>query len=178
MALALLVGAAQAVGGLQSIAGDAGDRQLVGLDAAVRVETRGDGRGHAACRLGEDAFGLGQFLDRGDDLDVGDILGPSARVANHARGVDAVGRIADRQRARNGVRALRLDHVRVVLDGLRDGRAAGGLRAEEAAPACLRRGRVRSSSLNALRILVISEPPAMGTTTLSGRRQPSCSAIS
>ena len=34
------------------------------------------------------------------------------------------------------------------------------------------------SSLNAFRILRISEPPAMGQTTLSGSRQPSCSAIS
>ena len=31
---------------------------------------------------------------------------------------------------------------------------------------------------NALLIFVISEPPAIGTTTLSGKRQPSCSAIS
>src|SRR5712664_2013072 len=35
-----------------------------------------------------------------------------------------------------------------------------------------------TSSRNALAILVMSEPPAMGTTTLSGSRQPSCSAIS
>src|SRR5439155_27206755 len=34
------------------------------------------------------------------------------------------------------------------------------------------------SSSNAFLIFVISEPPAMGTTMLSGRRQPSCSAIS
>ncbi len=34
------------------------------------------------------------------------------------------------------------------------------------------------NSENDLRIFVISEPPAMGTTILSGRRQPSCSAIS
>ena len=35
-----------------------------------------------------------------------------------------------------------------------------------------------SSSFHALRILLISEPPAMGDTTWSGVRQPSCSAIS
>ena len=34
------------------------------------------------------------------------------------------------------------------------------------------------SSSNAFLILVINDPPAMGTTTLSGKRQPSCSAIS
>jgi hypothetical protein len=36
----------------------------------------------------------------------------------------------------------------------------------------------RDEFAKALRILRMSEPPAMGTTTLSGRRQPSCSAIS
>src|SRR6202011_5160467 len=35
-----------------------------------------------------------------------------------------------------------------------------------------------TSSRNPLAILPISEPPAMGTTTLSGSLQPSCSAIS
>ena len=35
-----------------------------------------------------------------------------------------------------------------------------------------------TSSRKALAILVISEPPAMGTTTLSGSFQPNCSAIS
>jgi hypothetical protein len=34
------------------------------------------------------------------------------------------------------------------------------------------------SSLKALWILVMSEPPAHGTTTWAGARQPSCSAIS
>src|SRR6266436_4812778 len=34
------------------------------------------------------------------------------------------------------------------------------------------------SSLKALAILVMSEPPAQGTTTCAGARQPSCSAIS
>ena len=36
----------------------------------------------------------------------------------------------------------------------------------------------RISSSNAFLIFVISDPPAIGTTTLSGKRQPSCSAIS
>ena len=35
-----------------------------------------------------------------------------------------------------------------------------------------------ASSRKALAILVINDPPAIGTTTLSGSRQPSCSAIS
>ena len=39
----------------------------------------------------------------------------------------------------------------------------------------------RPSAINsskAFLIFVMSEPPAIGTTTLSGRRQPNCSAIS
>src|ERR1035441_1766895 len=36
----------------------------------------------------------------------------------------------------------------------------------------------RISSSNAFLIFVISDPPAIGTTTLSGNFQPSCSAIS
>jgi hypothetical protein len=57
----------------------------------VRVEARGDGGGDAAGGLGEDAFGLGEFLDAGDDLDVGDVLGPAAVFADHLGGGGAVG---------------------------------------------------------------------------------------
>jgi hypothetical protein len=35
-----------------------------------------------------------------------------------------------------------------------------------------------TSSSNAFLILTINDPPAIGQTTLSGKRQPSCSAIS
>src|SRR5205814_251799 len=88
--------------------------------------------GDAAGRLGEDAFGLGQFLDGGNDLDIRDVFGPAAGIANGARGIDAVGGVADGQRAGDGVRALRLDDVAAVLYSLGDGRAARSLRAEEA----------------------------------------------
>ena len=84
---------------------------LVGRDAAVGVEAGGDGGGDAAGGLGEDAFGLGEFLDAGDDLDVGDIFGPAAGVADHLRGGGAVGRVADGERAGDGVGPLRLDDV-------------------------------------------------------------------
>ena len=103
-----------------------------GDDAAVGVEARGDGGGDAAGGLGEDAFGLGEFLDAGDDLDVGDVLGPAASLADHLGGGGAVGGVADGERAGDGVGALRLDVVSSLLDGDGDGRAAGGLRAEEA----------------------------------------------
>ena len=103
-----------------------------GDDAAVGVEARGDGGGDAAGGLGEDALGLGELLDAGDDLDVGDVLGPAAGGLDHLGRGGTVGGVADGQRAGDGVGLLRLDVVAALLDGLRDGRAAGGLRAEEA----------------------------------------------
>ena len=105
------------IGGLEAVAGDAGDGELIGLDAAMRVEARGDSRGDAAGGLSEDAFGLGEFLNGGDDFDVGDIFSPSAGFADGARGIEAVGRVADGERAGDGVGALRLDDVGAVFDG-------------------------------------------------------------
>ena len=96
------------------------------------IEAGGDGGGDAAGGLGEDAFGLGELLHAGDDLDVGDILGPAAGLADHLGGGGAVGRVADGERAGDGVGALRLDVVSSLLDGDGDGRAAGGLGSEEA----------------------------------------------
>ena len=80
------------------------------------VEARGDGGGDAAGGLGEDAFGLGEFLDAGDDLDVGDIFGPAAVFADHLGGGGAVGGIADGERAGDGVGALRDDVLSSLLD--------------------------------------------------------------
>src|SRR5580698_3472461 len=70
--LVLVVGALQAVGGLEAVAGDAGHGEVVGMNAAVSVEARGDRGGDAAGGLGEDAFGLRELLDGRDDLDIGD----------------------------------------------------------------------------------------------------------
>ena len=65
-------------------------------------------------------------------LDVRDILRPAAGGLDHLRGCWTVGRVADRERAGNGVGALRLDDVVSSLaDGLRDRRAARGLGSEE-----------------------------------------------
>ena len=50
-----------------------------GLNTAVSVEPRRNGRSHAAGRLSEDAFGFGKLLYRGNDLDIGYILCPSTR---------------------------------------------------------------------------------------------------
>src|ERR1035437_599507 len=129
---ALLIGPVQAIGGLEAVAGDAGDGEFVGVDAAVGIEPGGDRRGHAAGRLGKDALGLRKFLDGGDDFHVRYVLGPAAGGADGAHGIRAVGGVADGQRPRDGVGPLRLDDVCPVLDGGGDRRAARGLRSEEA----------------------------------------------
>ncbi len=103
-----------------------------GDDAAVGVEARGDRGSDAACGFGEDAFSLGEFLDAGDDLYVGDVFCPATAAADHLCCGGAVGWIADGERAGDGVGALGLDVVGTVFDGDRDGRAACGLGTEEA----------------------------------------------
>ncbi len=103
----------------------------IGCDAALGVEAGGDGGGDSAGGLGEDAFGLGEFLDAGDDLDVGDVFGPASVGADHLGCCGAVGGIADGERAGDGVGALRDDVLSSLFDRDRDGRAAGGLRSEE-----------------------------------------------
>ena len=101
------------------------------MDASVSVEAGSDSGGYAAGCFSEDAFGLGKLLNGGDDLDVGDVLGPSAGGANGARGVGTVGWVADGQRTRDGVGTLRLNQVGAVLDRAGDGLAAGSLRSKE-----------------------------------------------
>ena len=56
--MAHFVGVLQAIGSFEAVAGDAGNGEFVGMDAAVRVETRRDGRSDAACGLSEYAFSL------------------------------------------------------------------------------------------------------------------------
>src|SRR5580658_5521148 len=50
------VGSGEGVGGLEAVAGDAGDGELIRLDASVSVEAGGDGGRDASGGLGEDAF--------------------------------------------------------------------------------------------------------------------------
>src|SRR5271170_1972025 len=88
-----LIGSGQRVSGLETIAGDAGNGELVGTDTAMRVEACGDSGGDSASRFGKDAFSLSQLLDRRDDLDIRNVFGPAAALANAARRVDAVGRV-------------------------------------------------------------------------------------
>src|SRR6185312_10415601 len=80
------VTAGECVGCLEAVAGDAGDGEFIGRDAAVGVEARGNGSGDAAGGFGEDAFGLGKLLHAGDDLDIGDIFRPAAGITDHLGG--------------------------------------------------------------------------------------------
>src|ERR1700674_378052 len=66
------------VGGFQAVTGDADDGSFLWLDAALCDEFLGDAGGHAARGFGENAFGFGKQLDGGDDLGIGDVLGPAA----------------------------------------------------------------------------------------------------
>src|SRR5271156_5793228 len=104
-----LVGSGQRVSGLEAVASDAGDSNLIRTDASMRIEAGGNGSGDSACCLGEDTFGFGQLLDRRHDLDVRNVLGPAAALANAARRIDTVRRVANRERACDRRRPLRID---------------------------------------------------------------------
>ena len=54
---------------------------------------------------------FGEFLNAGDDFDVGDVLSPAAGFGDHLGGCGAVRGVADGERAGDGVGALRLDVV-------------------------------------------------------------------
>ena len=119
------------VQGLEAVAGvedDGGQGRVeqTGLDQLLRHAD-----GHPARRLGEDALGAGQQLDRVDDLLVVDVLDGAAGAAGDVQHVRAVGRVADRQRLGDGVRLLRAYDVVAGLEGGGDRRAALGLGAED-----------------------------------------------
>ena len=104
-----VVSSVQAIGGLQAVAGNAGDGQLIGLDEAMGVEPRGNCGSDAAGRLSKDALGLGQFLHGRYDLHVRHVFSPAARRADGTRRIHAVGRVADGQRPSDRVGPLRLN---------------------------------------------------------------------
>src|ERR1700722_6942134 len=130
--LLLFVLALKHIQGLQTVAGDGHHGQIARSNPAVGIKASRDRGGYASGGFGEDTFGFGQFLDRGNDLHVGNILSPATTFVDGADGVWAVGRIADGQRTRNRSGPLRLVVGQTVLHGVRDGRTARGLRAEKA----------------------------------------------
>src|SRR6266446_43928 len=93
---------------LQSVAGDAHHGRFVGMDAAFANQLFRDVSGHSAGRFREDAFGLGEQLDRANNLGVGNIFRPASGLADQLNGIRAVRRVTYRQRTRNGIRLLRL----------------------------------------------------------------------
>src|SRR5579884_2201259 len=114
--------------GLQSVAGDAEDDLFVTGDAALLDELARDSHGHAAGRLGKDAFRLGEQGHGFADLGVGSVVGPAAGFANDFDGEIAIRWVADGQRLGDGVwLADGPVCLCTVLDRTRDGIAAGRL---------------------------------------------------
>ena len=101
--------------GLEAVAGDGDDGKIAGSNAALGIEAGGDRGGDAACGFSKYAFGFGQFLDRGNDLHVGNIFRPAAASADGADGVRAICGIADCERAGDGVRPLRLGCAKAIF---------------------------------------------------------------
>ena len=93
----LLKAVGDRIGGLETIAGDAGHGKLIGLDPPVRVEAGSNGGGDATGSLGEDALRLGELTNSGDYFKVGNILCPAAARKNGTRRVDPVSRIAKKR---------------------------------------------------------------------------------
>ncbi|OLL73183.1 ComEC/Rec2-related protein [Pseudonocardia sp. Ae168_Ps1] len=115
---------------LEAVTGDHQDGLGVRVERACLEQLLRRGNRDTARGLGEHALGLGQEPDAGDDLVVGDVGDRATGAAHRVQDVRTVGRVADRQRAGDGVRLLRLDPVVAGLEGRRDRGAAGGLRAE------------------------------------------------
>src|ERR1700722_14370775 len=98
----------------------------------MSIKARSNRRSDATSGLREDALRLGQFLHTGDDLDIGDVLGPSTTITNHLRCRWSICRITNSERTSNSVGTLRFDVVGSLLDGGRNRRAASSLSPKEA----------------------------------------------
>src|ERR1700681_3318698 len=83
------------IGGLQTVAGDAHDRGLVGRNATFANELLRYTGGHAASGFRADAFGLRQAFDVAANSRAGNISRRPAAVTNELDRVRAVGGIAD-----------------------------------------------------------------------------------
>ena len=81
-----------------------------------------------ACGFGKDPFGASQKFDAVNDLFVGNALPPSSRFTHCLEHVEAVSRIADGNRARDGIWFYRADEICPLLKGLDYGGTAGRLR--------------------------------------------------
>src|SRR6266851_1350282 len=127
-----LANLADGVGGFEAVPSDANDGRIFWQNAPLADELLRHACGDAAGSFRENTLGLGQEFDGRDDFGIRDVFGPAAAFANLFDGEWAVGGIADGERARDRVRLLWLEASEAALDSGRDGRAAGGLRAEKA----------------------------------------------
>src|SRR6185312_13855751 len=123
--------ASQSISRLESISGDAEYCRLFWLDAALLVKLPCGAHGDTACGLGEDAFGFSQKGNAFHDFRIACIFRPSAASGDHLRSIETVSRIADRQRACNGRRLLRLNLIPACLDCTADRTATSSLRTKE-----------------------------------------------
>jgi DNA internalization-related competence protein ComEC/Rec2/DNA polymerase III delta subunit len=119
------------VEGLEAVTGDQQHGLGVGIDPPGLDQLAGARDGHPARGLGEHALGPREQSDALDDLLVADVRHGAPGAAHRVEDVRAVGGVADGQRAGDRVRPHRRDDVVAVLERLRDGRAAGGLCAED-----------------------------------------------
>ena len=93
----------------------------------MRDQFHRHGERGAARRFGENTFGGGEQLDRVDDFRVGRDVAPSAGFPHRLQHVEAVGRVADRDRLRNRVRFHRRDQVGSFMQCVDDRGGPGGL---------------------------------------------------
>ena len=119
------------VEGLEAVPGDQQHRLGVRVDPARLDELLRRGHGDAARRLGEHALRPRQQADALHDLGVADVADRAAGAAHRVEHVGPVGRVADGERAGDGVRPHGLHDVVPGLEGRGDGRAARGLGAED-----------------------------------------------
>src|SRR5580765_62215 len=103
--------AGQSVCGLEPVAGDAKHGSLIRTYASLRKELARRSHGHAAGRLGKDAFAFRQESHAVHNLRIARVFGPAAAAKDRLGGIKAVRRIADRQRARDGRRLLRFNLI-------------------------------------------------------------------
>jgi hypothetical protein len=117
-------GALERFDGLETVAGDAEDDLVVGAQPTALSERERGGQGDPAGRLGEHAGRFGEEPDARDPRRFRDAGGPAAAPPDGGRGEAPVGRVPDREGARDRLREHRLEHVAAALDQPHDRRAA------------------------------------------------------
>src|SRR4029450_9719879 len=113
---------------LVSVTRNADDDRFITWDPPVFDKFLGDGNLGSASGLREDAFGLSEQLDAAENFLVRDAFAPTARLADRLDDVVAIRRIADGDRAGDGIGLDRTDEVGALVQRVNNRRAAGRLR--------------------------------------------------